>query len=139
LLHGDIFTRERMQRFGMVDDRQCCYCGSLETVKHMLWDCNRVRGVWETLNNAFIVYDPGGVITYNSIFVGFSPTIPVLESVLTRVTRSIVSIERQEVMQIRKIKEEIISHSHLNIYSMRSNPKIMDEWNRFKILIETLM
>lgn len=101
----------------------------------MLWECERVRDMWERLNTVFTTFDPGGVIGFESLFVGFLPTIPILESVLTRVTRSIVSIDRSEIMRLPIVKQEIVNHCLCNIYSTKNKPEISDRWKEFKCMI----
>ena len=46
VLHGDIYSRERLYRFGLVDNPQCETCNEIETTQHKLYECPRVREVW---------------------------------------------------------------------------------------------
>jgi len=41
-LHGDIYTNERLFRFGMRDNPQCSRCESIDTLEHRLNECSRV-------------------------------------------------------------------------------------------------
>jgi hypothetical protein len=39
LLHGDVFTAERLKRFNMSDSDKCRRCFAKETITHLLVDC----------------------------------------------------------------------------------------------------
>ena len=137
LLHGDIYTKERMFKFKMVQEDTCDYCGQRENVKHMLWDCPRLSNIWEKLSVAFKAFDPGGEIHYETIFVGYNPTKPILESIITRTTRSLISRERNGRVITEKIKQEIIEHCICNIYSMRRKKRETTGWERVRDIIKT--
>ena len=133
-----MYTKERMYKFGMTQNNLCDHCGDLEDLRHMLWDCNRVKHIWTQFAQAFLLFDPGGEITYESLFIGYNPTIIVLESVITRITRSIVSRERQNTVQLCVIKKEVIEHCSCNIYSIRKNTTIKRQWEQLKTIINDL-
>ena len=107
----------------MTQNSLCDFCGATESVRHMLWECERVRAMWEKLGSVFGAFDPVVEITYNAVFVGFKPTRPILESILTRVTRSVVSREREHRIQIPIIKQELVVHCGCNIYSFKNREK----------------
>jgi hypothetical protein len=50
LLHGDIFCRERMSRFGMSDSPACERCGEIETVRHQFYECCSALNGWQIYN-----------------------------------------------------------------------------------------
>ena len=41
----DIFSKERMRRFGMTEDDKCEICGQVETVEHQLYNCTNAERV----------------------------------------------------------------------------------------------
>jgi hypothetical protein len=45
LLHLDIFTKDRMYKFKMVQNNKCEICGEIETIKHAIWECTRAKRV----------------------------------------------------------------------------------------------
>ena len=132
LLHGDIYTRERMFKFKMVSDKNCSFCQRLEDTKHLLWECHRVEWIWEKLNRL-----QEHRIEFKTLFIGFSPTNSVLESVITRVTRTIVSIDRSEMISEERLRREIIDHCILNIYALSQKKRDTSVWERLKVEIET--
>ena len=50
LISGDIFSKERMYRFGMIDNNLCERCQQTESTKHLLWGCMESRNIWELFN-----------------------------------------------------------------------------------------
>jgi len=48
-LHGDIYTNERLFRFGMRDNPQCTRCNSVDTLEHRLNECPRVIDIVNAL------------------------------------------------------------------------------------------
>ena len=45
-MHGDVYSRERMFRFGMTSDNLCSRCQQIETTEHMLIGCDYVLNLW---------------------------------------------------------------------------------------------
>ena len=136
LLHGDMYTKERMCRFKMTQNNRCNYCGIIEDTKHMLWECPRLDNIWCRLGLVFKNYDPGGEITFETLFIGYNPTNTVLESIITRVTRSIVTRERDEVVQVQKIRHEVLEHCSINIYALKKARRETIKWECIKTLME---
>ena len=50
LISGDIFSKERMCRFGMINNNICERCQEIETTRHLLWGCVESRNIWEFFN-----------------------------------------------------------------------------------------
>ena len=50
LISGDIFSKERMCRFGMTNSNICERCQQVETTRHLLWGCVESRNIWELFN-----------------------------------------------------------------------------------------
>ena len=50
-LHGDVYCRERMFRFGMTDDSKCTRCSKVETIEHMLHECEYVSNLWHLIGS----------------------------------------------------------------------------------------
>ena len=46
LISGDIFSKERMCRFGMINNNTCERCLQIESTRHLLWDCVESRNIW---------------------------------------------------------------------------------------------
>ena len=50
LISGDIFSKERMCRFGMINNNLCERCQQIESTRHLLWGCEESRNIWGLFN-----------------------------------------------------------------------------------------
>jgi len=98
LLHGDVFCNTRMFRFKMVDSPNCKFCSSLETIKHLIWDCERSARVWRYINELTKNYLNTEYINYNTIVLGNENPLPAMEVIIVWVLRLIMAIEREQLI-----------------------------------------
>ena len=47
--HGDIYSKERLFRFGLNDSPLCDYCNEVETVNHKVFECRVAKTFWREL------------------------------------------------------------------------------------------
>ena len=48
LLHGAVYTKEQLLKFGFVADNLCSYCNqSSETYSHLFWGCMKIKHFWQ--------------------------------------------------------------------------------------------
>ena len=45
--HGDIYSNERLARFGLIENPNCPRCGELDTTDHKLITCDYISRIWE--------------------------------------------------------------------------------------------
>jgi len=114
LLHMDIFTKERMFKFKMTANSNCDFCGLIETVRHVLWECGRARNVWETFERICNGVELNVGMSFNNIFIGYNPTNVVLEGVITRLTQMLLRIDRENPITEIMIKNEILLLAKIN-------------------------
>ena len=79
ILHGDVFCNERRFRFRMSDSPLCEFCGEVETVKHLVWSCQRSQECWDFLNLLTSTQGRGNYATYEAVVLGSDNPVPVLE------------------------------------------------------------
>ena len=51
LAHGDIYSKSRLFRFGMVDSPMCEQCNELETINHKIFECRFAKALWTELDH----------------------------------------------------------------------------------------
>jgi hypothetical protein len=70
LIHNDFFSREKMKRFNMIPDDKCDRCLSVETSKHLLFECVHSSKIWSFYNSImrFLKNEQDCVINYEDIF-----------------------------------------------------------------------
>jgi len=134
LLHGDIFCNERMFKFKMVNSPNCNRCGRIETIKHVLWECNRANKVWGLFNNILVRLGYENIVDFDAIFVGFHQTNFVIESVITRLTQLLLSIERDRDIDDSVVCKILVSFTSVNIDCLdrRRNNILLQEWIRLR-------
>ena len=47
--HGAIYTKEKLHRFGLIDNPSCPRCGEIETTEHRIITCDYVSRIWREL------------------------------------------------------------------------------------------
>jgi ribosomal protein L32 len=51
ILNGDVFSKERMHRFAMIEEDKCDRCGEVETRNHLLFNCGDTNKMWQLFAN----------------------------------------------------------------------------------------
>jgi hypothetical protein len=67
--HGDVFSKQRMYKFKMVENDRCERCDRLETIEHQLFECKDARLIWKEYNRLLlkIGMDKCSVSSYQDI------------------------------------------------------------------------
>ena len=45
--HGEVYTKERLYRFGMTENDKCPRCSQTETLMHKIYDCEYSKRIWQ--------------------------------------------------------------------------------------------
>jgi hypothetical protein len=53
ILNGDVYAKERMTRFGLINDNTCDRCGEIETRDHLIFDCHAVINLWRYFSKIY--------------------------------------------------------------------------------------
>ncbi|KAL5146890.1 putative ribonuclease H protein [Glycine soja] len=57
--HGRLSTKDRLCKYGMIDDKSCCFCSEEESMNHLFFVCDNSKRVWmEVLQWVQIRHDP---------------------------------------------------------------------------------
>jgi len=110
ILQGDIFCKQRMFKFKMVNSDICDYCNiETESIKHMIWSCPRARDLWTCLEQIITRSYGISYITYETIILGSQNPIPILENIILIALKLIMSIDRSQSIEsdqlVNKIKK----------------------------------
>ena len=46
LLHRTIMTNRKLYQFNLRDNEECDYCGEVETISHLLYNCKYIQQIW---------------------------------------------------------------------------------------------
>ncbi len=137
LLHMDIFTKERMSRFKMCTSSNCDHCGELEDVKHVLWDCDRAKKVWQCFKTILGSVGIDNWLEFANIFIGYNPTQNVIEAIITRISQFLLQPDRSNPLEESVIKFEILllAMKHVEI---KMNESQKDLWIKIVNKLKTL-
>jgi len=95
ILQGDIFCKERMFKFKMVESSNCDFClEEVETIKHMLWDCPRAQQGWRYLKRLCGQAYNDEYVNYDSIVLGSANFIPLVETLIMLTLKCITAKDR---------------------------------------------
>ena len=83
--HGDIYSKERLTRFGLTDSPLCPRCGTIETTLHKLIECSYVARIWDTAlqltNKLKAINQPNNADLIQAIMGATSDTDPLILSI----------------------------------------------------------
>ncbi len=114
LLHLDIFTKDRMFKFKMVNTDKCDICGVTETIVHAIWECPRAKSVWNSFRNLLRGAGLPDSLELINLFVGYNPTNQVIETMITKLTQSLLSYDRSTYITEAKCKNIVNNFAFLN-------------------------
>ncbi|XP_058771937.1 uncharacterized protein LOC131645486 [Vicia villosa] len=49
--HEKLATKDRLHKFGMIDNRDCCFCAEEESINHLFFECNTMKRIWMNVLN----------------------------------------------------------------------------------------
>jgi hypothetical protein len=47
--HGRLATKDRLLKYGMIDNNTCCFCTKEETLNHLFFECESLKSVWKEI------------------------------------------------------------------------------------------
>ena len=81
ILHRSIMTNRKLYQFNLRDNEECDQCGEIETISHLLYNCNYIKQIWNSTINWLspliredIQYDKNSILlgnTRNTILVNY--------------------------------------------------------------------
>jgi hypothetical protein len=54
IINGDVFSKERMHRFGMIEEDKCDRCDEVETRDHLLFYCRSTNKMWQLFASIYL-------------------------------------------------------------------------------------
>ena len=98
LMHGELYSRERLSRYGLVDTPNCSRCMETETLTHKYLECPYTRAIWSKCLNLTkelrMNYDPNEE-EIDKIFCCHEPD------------KLILTIHAEIMLRIRGLKDDV--------------------------------
>ena len=105
----DVYCRERMKRFGMIDSDQCEICGACETVQHQLFECpnaTKIRMYASQIERELDIND-----LYGLIEVGKVQNHEILKSLIIKY---LIQIDRSKSLTFETFNEQYQLYSRIH-------------------------
>ena len=98
LLHGELYSKEKLSRFGLIDNASCPRCGEVETLNHKYIECEYVKAIWSKC-----------LQRTNELRTAVNPTENDLEKVLCCLepNKTVLTVHSEVIMRIRALKENV--------------------------------
>ena len=106
-----------MFKFKMVDNDKCDICGEIESIRHVIWECNRAERVWMMVRSLLTYMNVQIDLSFESLFIGFNPTNLVIETIITRIPQLLLSYDRSALVSVQSIKNTINNFAYMNKFS----------------------
>jgi len=132
LLHCDIFSKQRMFKFKMSPNENCDLCNICETIKHVLWECPRAATLWRFLSDIINTIGSELVLSFECLFIGFAPTEPVFEAIITRMCQILLRIDRSSLIPTGVITNEIVTLANLYLFNKKTKDMNKIMWANIK-------
>jgi len=133
ILQGDIFCKTRLFNFKLADTPFCDFCNdnhTMETIKHLLWDCPRSQQLWSYLQNLISSSYQVNYINYHGIILGSENAIPVLESLILLALKLIIVKDRSNYVTNAQLESRIKSQYFIEKRAMKVKElKFKNRWS----------
>ena len=101
--HGDIYTNEKLFRFGLGESDKCDRCNEIDTLQHKFFDCQYVKEIWKHLGRLTNTVIPGNLNLIDNIKANLGATV---DSNMTIVTINAEVLQR--ILALRREQDYLI-------------------------------
>ena len=60
-MHRTLITNRKLKQLGIRDNDTCDNCEEIETISHLLYDCDRASEIWQTLRRWLEAISPNAM------------------------------------------------------------------------------
>jgi hypothetical protein len=134
LIHNDFFTHRRMYKFKMTESPNCPRCNNLETTKHLLWECNDSKKIWDLYNEVLEKSNlqNGKINVYEDIY--YTDDTKALATIKMKIVQELIQIDRPKGWTIALIEKLIVNLRNMEIFNgdgKRNLEQIKNDWIHF--------
>jgi hypothetical protein len=135
LIHDDFFTYSKMFKFKMSANPNCPRCGLVETTRHLLWECQESRNIWNLLN---AILDKNGlrsnrILKYEDIY--RTETNSIASILKMKIIQETIQIDRPKYWTVEKMKNKLLKVREMELITANSSQKkiLTKVWHDFMI------
>ena len=117
-LHRTLITNRKLNQFGIKDSEKCDNCDQVETIAHLLYECNIAQRIWHDIEQWSVRISPNPVYTdKKSVLLGNKNNEVTINFAITIIKHEIYKSKwNRSKLDIYKIKKNLKSHTDLEIY-----------------------
>jgi hypothetical protein len=141
MINNDFFTHERMFKYKMVESPMCPRCGSIENMKHQIWECFEAQNIWNLYNNFIMTTRAPNthlIRNYESIFQ--IDNVDCINIIRIKIVQEMIQIVRPTKWQKTDLVDLIQNLKNIEKYNAKLNyveDKIKLKWNITNTYLET--
>ncbi len=135
LIHDDFFTYSKMFKFKMSVNPNCPRCGLVETTRHLLWECQESRKIWNLLN---AILDKNGqwsnrILKYEDIY--RTETNCIASILKMKIIQETIQNDRPKYWTAEKMKNKLLKVREMELITASSSQKKTSTkiWHDFMI------
>ena len=97
LAHGEIYSKEKLHRFRLIDDPSCPRCGGIETLRHKFLECPYVMAIWSKV-----------LVVTDKIKTSTDTTEPLADRILSTTAPNplVITIHAEVIMKIKGLRDD---------------------------------
>ena len=99
IAHGDIYTNEKLFRFGLTDSDKCDRCDETDTLRHKFVDCAYVKEIWKhlyRLTNTILTNNPNRLDPVGASLGTSIDTSPTVTAINAEILQRILSLKKDQ-------------------------------------------
>ena len=95
-MHGELYSKERLHRYGLTQSPNCQRCNQVETLKHKYLECPYIKEIWRR------------TLALTDRLRNGAPNEPLIDRVMAcpEPNRTILTIHAEMLLEIRRLKDD---------------------------------
>jgi ribosomal protein L37AE/L43A len=139
MIHGDIFSYERMLKFKMVNNNKCTRCNKTESIKHQIWECRESQKIWGLFNSMLLETNHRNYVLtkYEELYSMNGNA--VINTIKIKIIQEMIQINRPINWNLENIKKVAKDLQTLELYIAIKNNTINKHNSKWKSLSAFLL
>ena len=123
-----------MFKFKMTESPNCPRCDSIESTKHLLWECQDSKEIWNLYNDLLDRCGLGEmrITKYEDLY--YTEQCKILSTIKMKIIQEFIQIERPKGWTRERMEKLVTNIRNIELYNSQKNNnlnKVKKEWNHF--------
>ena len=143
VIHHTLITNRKLKLFNIKDSELCDKCENIETISHLLYECQETRMLWETIQNWITGISPNSTFfDKKSILLGNSKNETIVNNIIMITKHEIYKSKWTKTkLTLHKIKVILKSQMEMELYlgTIKNRlPKVLGKWAAIYNYLQTI-